>query len=169
MSNERTGRKSKIKFDGKRLWLTKPATLTADRGLERILGSVLNLPIRYWRPHFFFFGTKDEDFSRLTDNQFPKKLVFGKTHPAFSLRPLPKGSGFKVCPCTSKRSFDKSHFRYIQKDCRLSHTGYVMDRNSYLVEDIIVNLPPSIANTLLFKGEVPSECMSSVGKRKPLK
>lgn len=111
----------------------------------------------------FFFGAKDEELSGLTSSRFPGRVVSGKKHPVFSLKPLPEGVGFQVCPCSSKRPFEEGVFRYIEKGCRLRHTAYIMDRDSYLIELARFNIPVSMAGRLLFKGEVPADCLRTAG------
>ena len=156
------GKKKSKKLDGKQLWSSGFATLTADNNLDIILGSVKQLPLKHWRQNFFFSGAKDEDFIELTGGEFPKKLVPNHRHPVFSIKSLPGSSGFKVCPCSSKKPFKSRQYRYIRKECRLLHTHHAMDRYSYLVETASFNIPPTIAYTLWFKGEVPAECLRSV-------
>ena len=146
------------------LWQSK-RTVTADTHLELVLGSAHNLPLKYWKSNSFFFDAKDQELHRLTDGAFPKKLAARKSHPVFALYSLPNGIGFKVCPCSSKKPFDCSEFRFIAKDCRLEHTGYKMDRNSYLVESVEFNIPRSLAYKLWFKGLVPASCLKH-GTRK---
>ena len=150
------------KLDGKQLWSSGFATLTAEGNLDIILGSVSKLPLKYWRKNFFFSGAKDEDFIKLTAGEFPKKLVPDHRHPLFSIKSLPGNSGFKVCPCSSKKSHKRREYRYINKGCRLLHTNYEMDRYSYLVEAASFNIPSAIAYGLWFKGEVPDKCLRSV-------
>lgn len=155
------GKKKLNKLDGKLLWSSGFATLTADNNLDLVLGSVTQLPLKHWRRNFFFSGAKDEDFIELTGGEFPKKLVPKHRHPVFSIKSLPGNSGFKVCPCSSKRPYKSKEYRYISKGCRLLYTSHTMDRYSYLVETAGFNIPPTIAYMLWFKGEVPAECLRS--------
>jgi hypothetical protein len=148
-----------------RLWQSKK-TITADKDLELILGSVKNLPITYWRPNYFFFGGKDIELKRLTDGAFPAKPVSGKSHPVFALRPLPQNVGFKVCPCSSQKPYAASAYRFIARNCRLEPTGYQMDRNSYLVETVELNIPRAFAYELRFRGRVPDSCLKHGSKKK---
>ena len=141
------------------LWPVSSITEILTKNVEAVLGAVTHLPVRFWRPHMFFTGAKDEDLSVFTNGQFPKKTVSRKSHPVFSLRKLPQDIGFTVCPCTSSRPFKRGGFRYIHKGCKLSHTNHVMDRDSFLVEKMRFNIPPSVAYRLRFKGEVPDRCL----------
>ena len=143
-------------LSGKSLW---KATPTAARNLDMVLGSVVNLPLAYWQDHFFFMGAEDARLFQLSDGEFPKKTKPGKTHPVFTLKALPNHVGYRVCPCSSRKPFDRYHYRYIKKGCRLRFTNHEMDRNSYLVENILLNLPPTIAIKLRFKGQVPNVCL----------
>ena len=155
----------KTKFkgpDGKKLWSSGLATMTADKNLDIILGSVVRLPLRNWRKNFFFTGAKDEEFLELTENKFPLKSVPNKRHPVFAIKSLPENAGFKVCPCSSKQPSKKREYRYIKKGCRLLYTNHLMDRHSYLVEEVSFNIPQSIACILRFRGEVPNNCIKSV-------
>ena len=146
-------------MDGKSLWTQKRGTVTAEKDLERVLGSVINLPSRYWRQNFFFFGAADERLHDCTGGQFPAKLVPGKAHPILVLKSLTGDAGAVVCPCSSKSPFRLRRFRFIQEGCILLHTGFEMDRDSYLIENIRVNLPSSICGRLSFRGEVPGNCI----------
>ena len=159
MSRERIDDARKAAFSGKGFWLKPRGTVTAESDLEEVLCSVRNLPLRFWRERFLFFGARDADLFSLTDSRFPGKLVRRKAHPVFALRALPDGAGFKVCPCTSKSPYAGSERRFIQEGCRLRYTGYVTDRESFLLENISFNIPPSIAYGLRFRGQVPSECL----------
>jgi hypothetical protein len=151
------GKKKSNRLDGKELWSAGFGSLTAGNDLDIVLGSVKNLPLKHWRRNLLFFNFRDEDFLEMTGGQFPAKLVKDKAHPVFSLKPRPGNAGFRVCPCSSKRPFNSRDYRYIVKGCRLLHTGYTMDRHSYLIENLRFNIPASIAGTLRFKGEVPEE------------
>ena len=155
------GKKKFKALDAQTLWSSGPTTMTADNSLDIILGSVKRLPLKHWRQNFFFFGVRDEDFLELTGSEFPAKLVKNKSHPVFAIKPLPGSSGFNVCPCSSKKPIKRKEYRYIAKGCQLLHTGHTMDRHSYLVENITFNIPPAIAYSLWFRGEVPAECLKS--------
>ena len=159
------GKKRLSNLEGMDLWAKKPASLTAAQHLDTVLGSVRNLPLRYWRSGFYFVRADDEKLLKLTSGHFPKKLVPRKSHPIYTLHQLPDQTGFKVCPCSSKRPFNKSRFRYIKKGCRLMHTHDQMDRDSFVIEAVKFNVPPSMAYRLLFKGEVPAECLQSGGSK----
>jgi len=141
-------------MNGKKFWATTP---TAQNSLDLVLGSVSDLPLKYWRENFFFLGARDEELLGLTSGCFPATTTAAKTHPVFSLHHLPDNVGFTACPCTSRIPFNSIRYRYIKKGCRLQHTGYCMDRNSYLVEAFKLNIPASMAGKLRFKGEVPNE------------
>jgi len=155
------GKKRKSVLEDWDLWAKQPVIPTAENNLELVLGSTRNLPLRYWRAGFYFFRAEDEKLLELTSRHFPKKLVPGKSHPIYTLHQLPNQTGFKVCPCSSKRPFDKNRFRYIKKSCRLKHTRNSMDRDLFLIEAVKFNVPPSMAYRLFFWGEVPAECLRS--------
>lgn len=145
----------------KELWTVSKQTLTADKNLAMILGSVKQLPLRYWQPLFFFTGVPDTDLRELSAGRFPVTSQPGKTHPVISLKPLPDRVGYKVSPCSSKRPWRLKHPRYIRKGCRLAYTGHEMDKNSYVLENIEVPIPPSVAVKISFRGQVPVECIQS--------
>jgi len=146
---------------GEQFWSSKREDSAVDRNIEKILGAVTNLPLRYWKPHMFFTGAKDMELASLTQGHFPAKKIKRKTHPIFSLEQLPLNTGFRVCPCSSKMPFQQKGFRFIRKGCSLLHTGHVMDRNSYLIEKVIFNIPSSVAYRLRFRGEVPGKCLKN--------
>jgi hypothetical protein len=141
------------------LWSVSSTSETLMKNVEAVLGAVTHLPISFWKPNMFFTGARDDDLSLFTNGQFPKTNIPGKSHPVYSLRKLPQGVGFTVCPCSSKRPFSRGAFRYIRKGCQLGHTGHVMDRDSYLIERSRFNVPRSIAYELRFRGEVREECL----------
>lgn len=145
------------------LWKSHRSTPTADKNLSLILGSVKYLPMPYWKPLFFFMGAKDEELMILTSGRFPLTTQPGKTHPVISLKPLPDKAGYKVNPCSSVRPWKHNVAFFISKGCRLKHTGYEMDRDSFIVEHIEVPLPARLGAGLTFKGEVPPECVKAAG------
>lgn len=141
------------------MWADAKATLTAEKNLDLILGAVTHLPVNYWKPFFFFKGAADEELLRLSNGLFPTTTQPGKTHPVVSLKPLPDGIGYKVSPCSSKRPWKLKIGHAIRKGCRLTPTGYTMDRLSYVIEHIELPIPASLAITLCFKGEIPVDCI----------
>jgi len=145
--------------DGRQLWASPGESSAIEGNIRRILGAVTKLPLKYWKPGMFFVGAGDRELYELTEGRFPGKPVNWKTHPIYSLKALPGNVGFKVCPCSSGAPFNQKTYRYISRDCRLAHTGHVMDRNSYLVERGIFNIPRSVAIRLRFRGVVPGECL----------
>ncbi len=141
------------------IWPVSSNSETLTKNVEAVLGAVSHLPLKHWQPHMFFTGAKDEDLSGFTKGQFPKTVVSRKTHPVFSLRKLPASVGFTVCPCTSSRPFNLAGFRWINRGCKLRHTNHEMDRDSFLIEKVRFNIPPSVAYRLRFRGEVPDQCL----------
>ena len=138
------------------------STTTAKNNLDLILSSVTCLPVVYWKPFFFFKGAAEKALLQLTNGLFPATTTPGKTHPVISLKPLPDGIGYKVSPCSSKRPWNVNVGYAIRKGCRLDHTGYVMDRTSYVIDHIEVPIPASLATTLFFKGEIPVACIEEI-------
>lgn len=134
--------------------------------LKKILGSVTRLPLKFWKRNMFFFGAGDRQLHELSQGRFPAKVDKKKSHPIFALEPLPQGIGFKVCPCSSKKPYDLPSFRFIIKGCKLLHTGYITDRNSYLVENITFNIPRSLAIKMRFRGETPETCIRRATRRR---
>jgi len=148
--------KSSLKNGGS-FWSPKPPSQFSSRDIESILGAVIRLPLPYWQPRMFFLGARDKELLQLTERRFPVKPK--RSHPIFSLEALPDRVGFRVCPCSSRKPYDTRRYRFIEKGCTLLHTGNSMDRNSYLVEKVTFNIPPSVARALRFWGEVPGNCM----------
>ena len=140
-------------------------TLTARNNLDAILPVARNLPIDYWRSGFWFRGAPDETLHSLTGGLFPHAVQEKKTHPVYALKALPGKAGFRVCPCSSKRPYRASVFRFIREGCVLKHKNYIMDRNAYLIESVIFNIPASLASHLYFAGEVPEECIECKPQR----
>ena len=141
------------------LWSTSPRGMTADRHLEAVLGSVTRLPLPHWKDGMFFKGFPDESAWELSGGRFPAGPIRG-THPVFSLKAQPDSVGFRVCPCSSKRPYHGETVRYVRKGCCLLHTGHIVDRNSYLVEECRFNIPRSLAAELRFLGQVPEDCIA---------
>lgn len=141
------------------IWTKNPSSDAIWKNIEQILGAVNRLPLQYWKPNMFFVGAQDKTLSELTQGRFPAKQSKRKTHPVFSLEQLPLKTGFKVCPCSSKPPSQQNRCRYIKKGCRLIYTGHLMDRNSYLVEKVVFNIPSSVAHRMRFRGRVPEECL----------
>jgi hypothetical protein len=129
--------------------------------IENVLGAVVHLPLKYWKSKMFFKGALDVKLATFTSGQFPARLVPGKSHPVFSLKPVPGRIGFVVSPCTSKKPRKPESYLYIIIGCELLHTRTRMDRNSYILREIRFPIPRSLAFTLRFLGEVPERCLQS--------
>jgi hypothetical protein len=144
-------------------WREPKKTMTADYDLDKVLGSVVKLPMRLWRHNFLFFGARDEDLYTITSGVFPAVPVPDKSHPVICDRQLPNTGGVKVYPCSTQKPWEteKKTPRYIRKGCRLLHTGVETDRDSYLLEMIPIRIPSSLAFHLRFRGEVPEECIQT--------
>lgn len=140
-------------------WGKVKGTLQAKDHLEKVLVDNARLPLTFWRSRFLFFGAPDQELHRLTAGAFSPQASGWKTHPLYCLDILPDGIGARVCPCSSRRPSDVDKFRFIRKGCRLLHTGYVMDRNFHLIENLAFPVPRSLAQRVSFKGEVPEECL----------
>ena len=148
--------------DPKELWSRRPGAPTAGMNLSLVLVTGSQLPVRFWKPFFFFKGAGDPDLLRLSGGRFPLTTTPGKTHPVISLEPLPGLIGYRVCPCSTKKPFRARVIRYIRKGCRLLHTDRVMDQNSYVIESVEIPLPAALASKLRFQGEAPVECIITV-------
>jgi hypothetical protein len=116
------------------------------------------IPLRYWRPNYQFIGLSDYELFQLSRGAFPRK-VEPKTRPLHSLEGLPHNVAYKACPCSSKRPLDMRRVRFVREGCRLLHTNKVVDRNSYLIENVTLNIPSSMYRELRFRGEVPEDCI----------
>jgi hypothetical protein len=148
---------AEIRLTSKDLWRLNRA---ASRHLEDVLGATVNLPLRYWRADMLFSGAPDDRLHDLTAGLFPLRLVKKKTHPLFCLQVLPDAVGCRVCPCTSSRPRRAIPRRSIRQGCILAYTGQIMDRESYLVDEILFNVPADLAFKLRFRGLVPEKCLS---------
>lgn len=148
-----------MRASGKTFWTTSKKSVSAEKNLSLILGSVTRLPLKYWQNSFFFTGAGDHELLTHTAGEFPKTTINGKTHPIFSLSPLPNNAGFRVCPCSSSRPFFSRIYRWIKKGCRLEYTGHRMDKNSHLIDTIWFNVPGAMAGKVRFRGKVPAACI----------
>ncbi len=152
-------KKSNRLLSGKTFWANSKQSVSAEKNISLILGSVTRLPLKYWQSGFFFSGAGDSELLLSTCGKFPMTTAEGKTHPIFTLAPLPDNAGFRVCPCSSRRPFSARAYRWIKKGCRLEYTGHKMDKNSHLVDTIWFNIPCSMAGSVLFRGKVPGTCI----------
>jgi hypothetical protein len=116
------------------------------------------IPMNYWRPDYRFIGLSDDRLYRMSNGAFPRRLE-PKTRPLHSLEELPHNVAYKVCPCSSRRPFDMCRVRFVREGCRLLHTNHVVDRKSYLIENVPLNIPSSMYRELRFRGEVPKDCL----------
>jgi hypothetical protein len=146
------------------LWSSSPR-FAASR-LSEYFNLTFNdpIPLKHWRPNFRFIGLSDGDLFRLSRGTFPRRLEL-KTRPLHSLGGMPHDIAYKVCPCSSRRPFDMRKVRYVREGCRLLHTNYVVDRKSYLIENVVLNVPSSLCRELRFLGEVPDECIETETKQ----
>ena len=124
-----------------------------------ILGNAIKtLPPVQWQERMFFMGVPDTDLRTHTRGVFPATLRPDMdTHPVFVLRVQP--AGHLLCPCSSRGNKHKS--RYIRKGCRLEMGNHVMDRDSFLVENVVFTLPldSRFSRRLSFRGKVPENCL----------
>ena len=132
------------------IWGYPRKTMTADTDLELVLVDNARIPMAFWRKNFFFKGGNNQTIYTLTRGIFPAKADPRGTHPVLALKPIAGGLGFRVCPCSSSGRSK----RMIDKDSKLLHTGYIMDKTSYIIDRIPLTMPASQAKTLAFKGEV---------------
>jgi len=160
------GKKKAAALEITDLWPMQSRSLTAEKSLDRVLGATLNLPLKYWRPRFYFTGAPDETIHELSGCEFPAAKppaqLFHHTHPILALKSLPGTVGFKVSPCSSQKPYRRGRFRYIRAGCRLRYTDHVMDRDSYIIDNVRFNIPPSVAYRLRFFGEVPEACLADL-------
>jgi len=132
------------------IWGYPRRTMTAESDLERVLVDNARIPLAFWRKNFFFKGGRNQTLHTLTQGTFPAKADPRGTHPVFALKPIAGGIGFRVCPCSSSGGSN----RWVNKNTRLLHTGFAMDKTSYIIDRIPFTVPASQAETLAFKGEV---------------
>jgi hypothetical protein len=164
-------KKERLTFDS--IWKATKASSpasppTAKANIDLILGSLHNkaLAVSYWKPFFLFFGARDSILWQRSGGQFPNILIPEKKHPVISLKKLPDNIGCKVNPCSSIKPWTGRVIHFIEKGCKLKHTGHVMDRNSYIVDQITLPWPASRALELSFKGEVPLECIKIENRKR---
>lgn len=142
------------------VWGTRSRTLTAENNLDLVLGSTTHLPVKYWRKNFFFKGGRNEILRTLTRGEFPAKADPEGSHPVFALKPVLNHAGFVVCPCSSSGWKKRT---WVNKGTPLLHTGYIMEKTTYIVDLIQFNFPASEALKLKFMGEVPEQAVQSIG------
>ena len=142
-------------------WSSHSHQMALQDNVENVLGAVAHLPLKYWKEKMFFMGALDDELAQFTGGQFPARVVPGKSHPVFSLKPIPGRIGFMVCPCTSRKPLKSEPYIYIITGCELLHTRMRMDRNSYILREIRFPIPRSLAFALRFLGEVPERRLQS--------
>ncbi len=130
-----------------------------QENIEKILGAVAHLPLKYWKSKMFFKGAKDDELAEVTGNQFPARMVPGKSHPVFSLKPISYRIGFMVCPCTTKKPIKPTAYLHIDAGCQLLYTKRPMEKDAYVLREIRFPIPRSLAYALRFMGEVPENCI----------
>ncbi|MBW2593510.1 MAG: hypothetical protein JRE58_11040 [Deltaproteobacteria bacterium] len=54
-------KKSNMLSSGKTFWATSKKSVSAEKDLSLILGSVTRLPLKYWQSNFFFTGAADHE------------------------------------------------------------------------------------------------------------
>jgi hypothetical protein len=127
--------------------------------LEELGSSIRHLPRAQWEERMFFFNALDKQVRLETHGIFPHHIKSATSaHPIFVLKTL-GNLAHEVCPCSSK-CFSEG-MRYIAKGCKLEVTGWIMDRNSYLVEELVFTMPQdhTFRRNLKFKGRVPRTCL----------
>ena len=124
-----------------------------------ILGdSIRSLPPLQWQDRMFFTGMADTELRQHTGGSFPATLRKDTTtHPIFLLQA--RNTGHLVCPCSSKGHSRK--YRYIAEGCALVMKSFVMDRDSFLIEQyrFIIPLDHRFQKPLCFCGRVPDTCI----------
>jgi hypothetical protein len=70
------------------LWGYRSKTLTAAKDLDAILGSVISLPLPFWRENFFFKGMTDSRMAEETHGGFPAVPKKTGTLPLVTLKPV---------------------------------------------------------------------------------
>lgn len=143
------------------IWEKPPGTMTAQTDLERILVEGARLPLAHWRSNFFFMGGLNRTLSTLTRGQFPAKADPDGTHPVFALHPVAGGAGFAACPCSSS---GRNNLKWVNRNTKLLHTGYLMEKTSYIIDRIRFNIPASEASKLRFRGEVPQSAIQTISR-----
>ncbi len=125
---------------------------------KKVLGSaVQSVPPHLWEEKMFFMGADDLELKKQTQS-FPGHLhKNSSSHPIYVLKTI-SNFAHRLCPCSSKR---QPVSVYIKKGCSLNYTGYIMDRDSYLLEWIEFSLPrqTEFLRGLDYKGIVPEECL----------
>ena len=121
--------------------------------------SFCGLPVREWKRGMVLKGVSNAWWLSKTGG-FPARANPQGTHPLFVL--ANSTSGFRVCPCTSRKSGGK----YIKKGCKLKLTARSMDRNSYIIERYAFNIPRMMrfAQDPKLVGVVPETCLAKGGK-----
>ncbi len=129
--------------------------------LEEMGESVLRIPFHYWEERFWFRGALNTALREKT-GVFPARLgLKGETHPVYMLRKI-GNLGFQACPCTSKSHKKALHIR---KGCVLEITKREVDRNSYILRQMVFNLTEqdSFRRNMMFIGRVPESCLQVNG------
>lgn len=144
------------------LWESNQAP-APPRDFLRTLSISNTLPLQYWQRGYLFWGIFDDTLYKLTQSRFPAKVVPLKRRPVFCIRVLNLKIGAEVCPCTTRKQGGESH--YIGEGCRLYHTGYTVQKDSYIIEKIRCKIPAYTAGRLRFLGEVPENCIKTSGAR----
>jgi len=96
-------------------------------------------PLVYWGKGWFFFGMKNDHWAALTaKSRQPFPIQAKNTHPGYVLEEV-GDCLVSLCPCSS-HCWDRPK-AWIPKGAELTPTGYVMDRDTYILVRSAVQVP----------------------------
>lgn len=119
--------------------------------LEHLGSDIQYLPPYLWQERMFFRGAPDHTLRSLTST-FPSQVR--TSHPIFVLQAVSR-LAVRACPCTSS----PGPWPYVPRNTRLEITGRIMDRTSFVLEDLIFPVPrdQKFTKALSFWGRVPKD------------
>lgn len=91
-----------------------------------------------WEERLFFSAMKNRDVAELTNGEFRAENNPDGTHPVFILRQIERDA-FKFCPCSTKE-YNRGRASYIRKNSPTAPNGLRVDKNSYILHFITLNL-----------------------------
>lgn len=125
--------------------------------LEQLGSDIQYIPPYLWQERMFFHGAADRALYNLTKT-FPRQIR--TSHPIFVLQAASR-LAVVACPCTTK----PGPWAYIPRNTRLEITGRLMDRTSFVLEELSFPVPRDRQFTegLSFWGQVPTNRLMRIG------
>jgi len=91
-----------------------------------------------WEERLFFSAMNNRDVARMTKGEFRVDNNPDGTHPVFILQQVERGA-YQFCPCSTKE-YNRGRASYIRKGSRTTPNGFRVERDSYILHFLTMNL-----------------------------